>query len=395
MARRGLADAVIFTGQRPAEEIPRYLDAATVLVSPRASGTNTPLKIYQYLRSGRPIVATRLRTHTQVLNDRRRLPGRSRRRTDSARRCSPRSTTRPAPPPSAAKPSRSRTRSTATRRSSPRPATRAICCSPTALPGTSRARAAILSRDHYFATQHYADPAVADEFDALRFGGPVGRYLLESQERLLVDALAPVEGQVRRRRRHRHRPRRDRSREGRRARRRPRCLGGNASRRPRARGSRPRHAGARARRRAQPAARGRQRRRRRQPARADARDRLAAVRRELCRVARWRVVVDYPSRASLAALESAARRLRQSLGARVEAYRVIGGGDLARTFAGAGFRVVRHTNSSCCRSRSTRRSAGSASRASIEGGLGGVGLLRLFGSPVTVVAERQRSGART
>ncbi|MCR4375931.1 MAG: glycosyltransferase family 4 protein [Acidobacteria bacterium] len=67
--RRGLAPAVIFTGQRPAEEVPAYLDAATALVSPRSSGTNTPLKIYQYLRSGRPIVATRLRTHTQVLND--------------------------------------------------------------------------------------------------------------------------------------------------------------------------------------------------------------------------------------------------------------------------------------------------------------------------------------
>jgi glycosyltransferase involved in cell wall biosynthesis len=40
-----------------------------VLASPRSSGTNTPLKIYQYLRSGRPIVATRLRTHTQVLAD--------------------------------------------------------------------------------------------------------------------------------------------------------------------------------------------------------------------------------------------------------------------------------------------------------------------------------------
>ena len=38
-----------------------------VLVSPRSRGTNTPLKIYQYLRSGKPIVATRLLTHTQVL----------------------------------------------------------------------------------------------------------------------------------------------------------------------------------------------------------------------------------------------------------------------------------------------------------------------------------------
>jgi glycosyltransferase involved in cell wall biosynthesis len=68
-ARAGLTDAVVFAGQRPADEIPRFLDAADVLVSPRSTGTNTPLKIYQYLRSGRPIVATRLLTHTQVLND--------------------------------------------------------------------------------------------------------------------------------------------------------------------------------------------------------------------------------------------------------------------------------------------------------------------------------------
>ncbi len=68
-AALGLTDSVIFTGQRPAEEIPAYLDAATILVSPRSTGTNTPLKIYQYLRSGRPTVATNLRTHTQVLSD--------------------------------------------------------------------------------------------------------------------------------------------------------------------------------------------------------------------------------------------------------------------------------------------------------------------------------------
>jgi glycosyltransferase involved in cell wall biosynthesis len=65
----GIGPAVIFAGQRPAEEIPAYLDAADVLVSPRSLGTNTPLKIYQYLRAGRPIVATRLLTHTQVLDD--------------------------------------------------------------------------------------------------------------------------------------------------------------------------------------------------------------------------------------------------------------------------------------------------------------------------------------
>src|SRR4030095_1137329 len=68
-AEAAVAHAVVFAGQRPAEEIPAYLDAADVLVSPRSLGTNTPLKIYQYLRSGRAIVATRLLTHTQVLDD--------------------------------------------------------------------------------------------------------------------------------------------------------------------------------------------------------------------------------------------------------------------------------------------------------------------------------------
>ena len=65
----GIGAATIFAGQRPAEEIPAFLDAADVLVSPRSLGTNTPLKIYQYLRSGRAIIATRLLTHTQVLDD--------------------------------------------------------------------------------------------------------------------------------------------------------------------------------------------------------------------------------------------------------------------------------------------------------------------------------------
>jgi glycosyltransferase involved in cell wall biosynthesis len=70
-AREADVEAVtIFAGERPASEIPAYLLASDVLVSPRSRGTNTPLKIYQYLRSGKPIVATRLLTHTQVLDDR-------------------------------------------------------------------------------------------------------------------------------------------------------------------------------------------------------------------------------------------------------------------------------------------------------------------------------------
>jgi glycosyltransferase involved in cell wall biosynthesis len=66
--RAGVGSATVFVGERPSEEIPLYLEAADVLVSPRSRGMNTPLKIYQYLRAGRPIVATNLVTHTQVLD---------------------------------------------------------------------------------------------------------------------------------------------------------------------------------------------------------------------------------------------------------------------------------------------------------------------------------------
>ena len=63
----GAGAIMIFTGQQPAKDIPGFISAADLLVSPRIRGTNTPLKIYSYLRSGKPIVATNLLTHTQVL----------------------------------------------------------------------------------------------------------------------------------------------------------------------------------------------------------------------------------------------------------------------------------------------------------------------------------------
>jgi glycosyltransferase involved in cell wall biosynthesis len=58
----------LFAGQQPAADIPAYIEACDILASPRIAGTNTPLKIYSYLRSGKAIVATDLRTHTQVLD---------------------------------------------------------------------------------------------------------------------------------------------------------------------------------------------------------------------------------------------------------------------------------------------------------------------------------------
>ncbi len=66
----GVEDFVILLGQKPPEDMPVYMELASILISPRKVGQNTPLKIYSYLQSGRPIVATNLETHTQVLDDR-------------------------------------------------------------------------------------------------------------------------------------------------------------------------------------------------------------------------------------------------------------------------------------------------------------------------------------
>jgi glycosyltransferase involved in cell wall biosynthesis len=64
----GLSSHFYFTGTRPPEEIPGFIRISHILVSPRISGTNTPLKIYPYLQSGKPIVATNIYSHTQVLS---------------------------------------------------------------------------------------------------------------------------------------------------------------------------------------------------------------------------------------------------------------------------------------------------------------------------------------
>ncbi|MEW6363088.1 MAG: glycosyltransferase [Acidobacteriota bacterium] len=63
----GIAERVHFIGPRPVEHLSAYLSQADILVSPRIRGSNTPMKIYSYLDSGKPVAATDLPTHTQVL----------------------------------------------------------------------------------------------------------------------------------------------------------------------------------------------------------------------------------------------------------------------------------------------------------------------------------------
>jgi glycosyltransferase involved in cell wall biosynthesis len=61
------AGTLTLVERQPRSAMPDYLAMADVLVSPRAFGGNLPLKIFDYLAAGRPIVATDISTHRSVL----------------------------------------------------------------------------------------------------------------------------------------------------------------------------------------------------------------------------------------------------------------------------------------------------------------------------------------
>ncbi len=67
--QNGLDQEILFTGRVPQKLAKHYSSVADVVTSPRSAGTNTPLKVYEQLASGKPLVATRIYSHTQVLCD--------------------------------------------------------------------------------------------------------------------------------------------------------------------------------------------------------------------------------------------------------------------------------------------------------------------------------------
>jgi ubiquinone/menaquinone biosynthesis C-methylase UbiE len=109
---------------------------------------------------------------------------------------------------------------------------------------------------------------------------------------------------------------------------------------------------------------------------------------ELCRVSGRLVILDYPSARSVARLQSIGRRLIYSLGLPTEPYRVLGDKAVARQLQNAGFRVT-------CEHRqfvlpiAVHKAIGSRRLSDLTRAWSErVGLLRIFGSPVTVAAER-------
>lgn len=109
---------------------------------------------------------------------------------------------------------------------------------------------------------------------------------------------------------------------------------------------------------------------------------------ELCRVSRRRVIVDFPSLTSAAAIESVVRHGRRAFGAKVESYRVMSERSVRAAFVAQGFRII-HVHRQFVLPIAAHKAIGSRGfTEKLERAFAAVGLLWLVGSPVTVVAER-------
>jgi len=257
------------------------------------------------------------------------------------------------------------------------------------------------ARDHY-SYAVYADPAMAERFDALRFSGPIGRLIADTQERQIAGFLEPVAGL------------------------RVLDVGTGTGRAAIALAKRgaivtgvdaSAEMLAVAERRAQEAGVVRSLDGGRSLGaggyvtftRGDAHgltfpdrsfDAVVCLRvlmhtpdwraslRELCRVSSGRVVFDYPSLRSAAALQAISRRLAHMVNPSVEAYRVFSPGAVARVLRAEGFAVRGEHRQFVLPIALHKRVNSEAWTRRIEGTMARTGLMRLFGSPVTVVAER-------
>lgn len=109
---------------------------------------------------------------------------------------------------------------------------------------------------------------------------------------------------------------------------------------------------------------------------------------ELCRVSERLVIFDYPSATSAALIHALTRRVVRAAGGRTEAYRVFTDRTIAKALDRSGFRV-RSVHRQFVLPIQLHRTIGSRRFTLFtEDILKRVGLLRVFGSPVTLCAER-------
>ena len=240
---------------------------------------------------------------------------------------------------------------------------------------------------HYSYTT-YADPAMAASFDAKRFGGPIGRLLLEDQEGVLLESLGAVNG------------------------RRILDVGTGTGRAAIAlarRGATVTGLDASSQMLAVARTRARAEDLSIDFVEGDAHALVYADRSfdstvclrvlmhvpdwrrtvgELCRVTKGRLIFDYPALSSLASLHAAWRRAGAATGRQIEAYRVFRFNAIAHELDRHGFRVFA-THKQFVLPIGFHKMIGSAPfTRRIERALAGAGLRRCAGSPVTVAAER-------
>jgi ubiquinone/menaquinone biosynthesis C-methylase UbiE len=241
--------------------------------------------------------------------------------------------------------------------------------------------------DHY-SYAVYADPAMAERFDGMRFSGPIGRLIAETQEQVIASFLEPVAG----------------------------CTvldvgtgTGRAAIALAQRGGVVTGVDASAEMLAVARRRAEEAKVHVAFAREDAHrlpfadgsfDAVVCLRvlmhtpdwrrslAELCRVSRHRVVFDYPALASAALLQSVARRLAHAAGAHVEAYRVFTDASVRSVLQARGFRIAGMQRQFVLPIALHKRMNSETATRRIEGVMTRAGLNELFGSPVTLVAER-------
>jgi len=242
--------------------------------------------------------------------------------------------------------------------------------------------------DEHYSYSVYADPSMAERFDAMRFSGPIGTLLADTQEEVVADFLGPVEGRA--------------------------ILDvgtgtGRAALSLARRGARVTGVDASA----------EMLRVARERAAASGllltfdvgdahrlgfsgRSFAAAVSlrvlmhtpdwrvclREMCRVADDRVVFDYPAACSAAALHAAGRRVLAVFGRPVEAYRVLRRREVRHAVEACGFRIEREHRQFVLPIALHKAIGSRRGTIAVEKALRAVGLLRLLGSPVTVLAVR-------
>ena len=109
---------------------------------------------------------------------------------------------------------------------------------------------------------------------------------------------------------------------------------------------------------------------------------------ELCRVSKKRVLFDYPPSTSTSAVQVRLRRIQRFFGRQVETYHVLGNGDVRAVLNANGYKIIKIHKQFVLPIMLHKAMGSRRFTETSEKILAALGLLKLFGAPVTILAER-------